>query len=153
MSEIEKNNSYSEVFAILNKLCIEDYNKIPKEIIKAIEINRNPSYIFEYDTSKTLDEQNVSKYAKTIIAILFRDYWASPNQREKILKKEEQDSLLDELEKQKIYSYDNLFNGRQKKKNIDIDENSTIQENKELLVIEKKWYIRAWHKILKIFRR
>ena len=38
-----------------------------------------------------MKEQKTSKIAKTIIAILFRDYWATPYQRERILAKEQQE--------------------------------------------------------------
>ena len=32
-------------------------------------------YFFEYNPKKSLDEQNVSPLAKSIIAILYEDYW------------------------------------------------------------------------------
>ena len=57
MSVSDMSNCYSEVISILNKVCEEDYNKIPKDIIETIRMNANPSYTFKYNPSKTLDEQ------------------------------------------------------------------------------------------------
>ena len=37
--------------------------------------NQKRGYFFEYDPKKSLDEQNVSPLAKSIIAILYEDYW------------------------------------------------------------------------------
>ena len=47
--------------------------------------NANTEYQFCYNPTKTLAEQNVSKKAKSIIALLYRDYCASSEQRRKIL--------------------------------------------------------------------
>ena len=88
---LEYANAYSEVLEILSYLSKEDYDKIPKEKIDFFETKCNKNYKFYYDMNKTLDEQDVSKKAKIIIAILFRDYWATDKQREKIKAKEEYD--------------------------------------------------------------
>ena len=51
--------AYSEVLEILKHIPIEDYNKIPKTKIELFKINANNEYTFNYDPSKTLEEQNV----------------------------------------------------------------------------------------------
>ena len=62
----------------------------------------NNDHTFCYDTTKTLDEQNVSKTAKAIIAILFRDYWATEIQKQKITAKQNYDrQSLEEKKKEK----------------------------------------------------
>ena len=83
--------------------------------IDLFEKNANKNYNFQYDTNLTLDEQNVSKRAKAIIAILFRDYWATPEQREKILAKQNYDRIQIEKNKQKQYNVDNIFKNKEKK--------------------------------------
>lgn len=84
MVDIQYANAYTEVLEILKYISQEDYNKVPKEKINMFEHNANREYIFDYDSNKTLEEQNVSKTARAIIAILFRDYWATEEQRNKI---------------------------------------------------------------------
>ncbi len=114
MISMEYSNAYSEVLEILKYISIEDYNKIPKSKIKLFETNSNKNYKFEYNPEKTLDEQNVSPIGKTIIAILFRDYWATDKQREKILLKEQNDRLKIEEEKRNLYNPNNIFNSNKK---------------------------------------
>jgi len=46
---------------------------------------------FKYDVSKTLYEQHVSKISKTIIANLFKEYWATLYQKGRIKAKEDYD--------------------------------------------------------------
>lgn len=114
MINIEYANAYSEVLEILKYISKEDYEKIPISKIQLFETNQNKEYIFEYNPNKTLEEQNVSKKAKAIIAILFRDYWATNEQKNKIIKKQTYDrQLLEEQKKDymilKIYLRKNLL--------------------------------------------
>lgn len=98
MADIQYANAYTEVLDILKYISKEDYEKIPKSKIKVFEENSNKNYSFTYDKNKTLDEQNVSEITKAIIAILFRDYWATKEQRYVIIKKQRE--AREEQEKQ-----------------------------------------------------
>ena len=102
----EYSNAYTEVYEILKYIPKVDYEKLPKNMINLLKCNKNDNYVFRYDVNKTLTEQNVSKKAKTIIAIFFRDYWATSKQREIIKANEERDFKLLEEEKQKKYNID-----------------------------------------------
>ena len=109
MVDIKYANAYSEILEILKYISIEDYNKIPKDKIKLFETNSNKNYLFDYNPNLTLDEQNVSEITKIIIAILFRDYWATPKQRVFIIAKEKYDREKEDEEKRERYNSDNLF--------------------------------------------
>ena len=89
-------NACAEVVRILDYIPYRDYKKIPKDVILHYERNASKSYIFEYDINRSLDEQNVSKTAKIIIAILFRDYWATLEQKNKILSYEKFEAIKEE---------------------------------------------------------
>lgn len=78
---------YNEVVEILNHISKDDLNKIPIDMYNMFKANRDIDYRFIYDTNKTLEEQNVSKEAKTIIAILYRDYWATEKTKRKNIRK------------------------------------------------------------------
>ena len=98
MIDIVYANAYKEVIEVLKHVSKEDYDKIPQDKINLFKKCANENYNFTYDINKTLDEQNVSKKAKTIIAILYRDYWATDEQRKKIKAKEQYD--IEIIEKQ-----------------------------------------------------
>lgn len=100
---INESNSYSEVLEVLKNMSKEDYEKVPKEMIDMFEEYSNKDYEFVYDIEKNFEEQNISKDAKLILAILFRDYWATPEQKEKIIAKQNYDRLQMEKEKQVKY--------------------------------------------------
>lgn len=126
MVSVEYANAYSEVLEILKYISKEDYEKIPSSKIELFETNHNKEYIFKYNPNKTLDEQNVSKTAKAIIAILFRDYWATELQKEKIIAKQNYDRMQLEAKEKERYNSDNIFKNNKKKIILD----ATEQEQK-----------------------
>lgn len=110
-----KKNSYTEVYTILQDLNEEEYNKIPVEVIEAIKINRNEEYNYELDDELELKEQPMLLETKAILFNLFRDYLATPEQRKKILKMQNEERQKEELKKQQKYDVDIFKNRRNKR--------------------------------------
>ena len=108
--------AYSEVLEILKHIPREDYNKIPKNKIELFEAYADHNDTFKYDTSKTLEEQNVSDITKGIIILLFRDYWATESQRKKIIAKQNYDRMKSEEKKKEKYHIDIFQNVEDTKK-------------------------------------
>lgn len=142
-------NACAEVVRILDYIPYRDYRKIPKEVILHYEKNANKNYNFEYDTKLSLDEQNVSKTAKTIIAIFFRDYWATTEQKNRILNYEKYENIKEEEIKSKKYNPDNLF------KKVNKQEKNIKQSNLNnvaMVKYEESMLKKIWNKILSIFK-
>lgn len=141
MVNIEYANAYSEVLEILKYISKEEYNKIPKSLIEVYEKNANKNHYFNYNPSKTLEEQNASTITKCVIAILFRDYWATETQREEIIKKQKYKRSLIEEEKRTRYNVDNIFKNKER-----------IEDNNKLTIIHKeKWYTKIVRWVRKLF--
>lgn len=102
--------AFTEVYEILNYLEEENYNKIPKDIIKAIEENRDIEYEFFIDESIPFYEQDILEETKALLFNLYRDYLSSSKMREKIIQyQKEEINQLEKLKKDK-YRYEDLFN-------------------------------------------
>lgn len=145
MIDIEYQNACAEVLEILKYVSKEDLEKIPKDMIEALEVDKNENYNFKYDINKTLNEQNISKKAKTIIAIFFRDYWATQHQKDVILVNERADRAKKEAELREKYHPDKIFS-----KNQVADE--TIKENTELIEYqERNIFIKIIYQLKEIF--
>lgn len=141
-------NAYSEVLEILQHISLEEFNKIPKEMIDTFKKNANTEYRFEYNPNKTLKQQNVSKKARYIIAILFRDYWATPFQKERIEEMEKYDLQKRENQKTKKYNPDNIF------KNKQIQDEQVLGTHTELVEYKKqKWHQKLFIKILRLLKK
>lgn len=147
MVNVEYANAYSEVLEILKFISKEDYEKIPASKIELFKLNSNKEYKFTYNPEKTLDEQNVSKRAKAIIGILFRDYWATEIQREKIIRKQKNDRLILEEQKKLLYDTENIF----KKQDI-CGETEVKEEVTEMVVYKANFITKFFNKIKKFLK-
>ena len=145
MENIEYAIAYSEVLEILKYIPTEDYNKIPKSKIELFENNADKEYKFKYNPNITLNEQNVSKRAKAIIAILFRDYWATETQRKKIIAKQKYDRFQMEKDKESKYNPDNLFKNKISKVETEITENTVamVEYQESIFTKIKNWFKRT----------
>lgn len=147
MVDIQYANAYTEVLEILKNISQEDYNKVPKEKINLFEHNANKEYIFDYDSTKTLEEQNVSKIARAIIAILFRDYWATDEQRNKI--KAFQNNKRQQIEEENKQKYNtDIFKNRM---NIANESQSGQAENMQLVEYKENIFKRILGFFKKMF--
>lgn len=145
MVDIQYANAYTEVLEILKNISQEDYNKVPKEKINLFEHNANKEYIFDYDSTKTLEEQNVSKTARAIIAILFRDYWATDEQRNKI--KAFQNNKRHQIDEENRQKYNtDIFKNRN-----NITTESITEKSENMQLVEYKENI--FKRILGFFKK
>ena len=104
-----RSNAYTEVYTILEDLNEEEYNKIPPEIIETIKANRNEQYNYELDDEVELKEQPMLPETKAILFNLFRDYLATPEQKQKIIKMQNEERQKNEEKKKQNYCNINMF--------------------------------------------
>lgn len=120
-----RKNAYAEVYTILQELNEEEYNKIPPEVIKTIEANRNEEYEYELDDELELKDQPMLSETKAILFNLFRDYLATPEQKAKIIRMQNEARQKNELKKQQMYNIDVFAN--KPKENLTENNNETMQ--------------------------
>ena len=150
MIDIKYANAFSEVLEILKYIPKNEYEKIPFEMIEVFEDNSNIDYIVEYNPNIDLSNQNISKEARTIIAILFRDYWATKIQQSKILKKEKSDLYISEETKKEKYNYETLFKTNNIEKEQEQKQENKIQET-SLIEYKENFFERFKKFLLKLF--
>lgn len=126
--------AYKEVIEVLKYVPEESVNKIPQIMINTFKAKMDKKYNFTVDINKSFEEQNLLEETKAIFANIFRDYWATPYQRERIEAKEKYDRQKEEEEKKVKYNSDNIFIKRDK---VDVKE-STAETNITNLPIEVK---------------
>ncbi len=136
-------NAYTEVYEIIKQLDEEEYNKIPSEVIKAIEENRNTEYEFDLDEDIELKDQELLPETKAILFNLFRDYLSTAEQKEKIIKMQVEERRKNEQNKSEQYNLDIFAN---KPKNRDIRE-----EHIELIEYKENIFKRILNKIRQFF--
>ncbi|MBR6033638.1 MAG: hypothetical protein IKP28_02715 [Clostridia bacterium] len=128
----EYSKAYTEVLEILKHVPDKDVQKIPKEKLDFYKNNMDKDYDYKLDMTKEFEVQEMSEITKAILANIFRDYWATPEQKERIELKEKHDLEKLEEEKREKYNPDDIFKNK---------EQETAVENTNLPVkIEKETF-------------
>ncbi len=122
--------AYKEVIEILKYVPQESVNKIPKTMLETFEKKMDKDYVFNVDINKSFKEQNLLEETKDIFAVIFRDYWATPYQRERIKAKEKYDRQKIEEEKANKYNPDDIFKNKEKD-NVVENNNLPVEIKKE----------------------
>ena len=147
MSEINK-KAVSEVIDILKHSEIEVTQKIPKKFIEFLTKNSDRDYIPNIDYSEENWENSIEEDAKVLIALIYRDYIMSEEEKEK----EKEEAEKQEQEIREKYNPDNLFKKNLKIENEKSQDDTEQEVQKSLLIIkEEKWYERIINKIKEIF--
>ena len=123
-----RKNAYTEVYTILQDLDEEEYNKIPPEVIETLDANRNKEYEYFLDDELELKDQPMLPETKAILFNLFRDYLATPEQKTKIIRMQNEARQKNELKKQQMYNTD-VFANKSINKTTKVDENEVKKSN------------------------
>lgn len=142
-----RENAYTEVYTILKELNEEEYSKIPPEVLETIEENMNKEYEFMLDDELELKEQQMLPETKAILFNLFRDYLATTEQKEKIIKMQNEERQKKELKKQHNYNVD-VFQNKTKisTKTIENQDNELIEYRESIFtkIVNKikNWFVK-----------
>lgn len=151
-------DSYEEVYQILTHLKINEYEKIPTNIVYYYKTHRSKNYKFMYDYNKGYNEQIISKNALKILYKIYYNYILSD-----IDKKKFEDILkLKEKTKQTTINKENMKTNMTKQQNSDIFFNKSIKiepknniqeenkENNKLTKYEENIFTKIKNIIIKI---
>lgn len=125
-------DGFAEVDMILNYVDEESSEKIPESFKKFIKENKS-NYIAQINPDKALNEQNLLYETKVILSVMYRDFWSTEEEREKLITEEKEE--LQKLEKEKLklekqkYVYNDLFKDRKIKRNISANTNTNVNTN------------------------
>ena len=118
---------------VLNHLNEEELEKIPYEIRESIKQNKDTEYAWNYDSSKSLNEQELDRKVIAMLSYLNMEY----------LLNEEQKKLMEDMHKfnekkiQEELSYGNDMEDIFKKKTVNNEiENKTLP----IEIKQEKWY-------------
>ena len=139
MLELRYRNAFKEVDEILKYTDIDLVNKIPKKFINFLRENMNNNYEFNVQEGLHLNKQKLSEEANNILALIYRDYWATEEEKEEFRKKDEEERKLNEEKLKHIFD---------RKDNEQIEE----KKNNQLIKIEHESFIkRLFSKIKRFF--
>ena len=137
--------AYTEVLEVIKYFPEEEYAKIPEEKIKFYKNNMDKYYDFTINPEIDLSEQNISPEANAVIVNLFRDYFATEEQKIKIKEIIDLNQKKEEQEKREKYNPNDIF------KNVEKYENTNTEtSNTALIEYKESFFTRFKNFIFKI---
>lgn len=133
--------AFVEVDEILKLMPIDLISKIPVQFRQVISENKAKNY--KVDIKEPLDEENLKEETVIILGLIYRDFLASPEEREELQIQDAEELRKIEEELQQKYDIDNIFKNRKLTKN---NENST-----GLVVYKNQSIIKKLFNIIKGF--
>ena len=129
---------YVDISIIIKMMPIEMREKISKSFINFIEKNKSNNYVSNINPKIPIREQNIRKETKEMLGIIYRDYLCSNEERNKLLKQEEQEIKQYEEELRQKYDPNDIFKNKQKEYNYEKEKvNVAMAEYKKETLIEK----------------
>lgn len=126
----EFSDASAEIIEILKYLPQSDVEKVPQKLRSFFIKVANNNYVTKIDPNKSMQEQKIKEKTKDLIAVLYRNYWCSEEERTSLDKKLiENDKKYEEILREK-YNLDNIFEVKAKVKEEHKEE---IKEEKELI--------------------
>ena len=147
----EASAEINEIFKYLPK---EEVEKIPSKLRDFFKEVSSKDYVTNINPNMPLDKQQIKEKTKDIIALIYRNYWCSEEERKELDQKLIENDKKFEEELREKYNPDNIF-----KNNVTTTkkEESEVKEEKieQSLVPQEtgKWYQRFLDMVKKWFKK
>lgn len=138
----------AEIDEILKYLPTEYVEKIPAKLREFFNKAKKEGYVSTIDPYKQLDEQELKPKTKTLLTVIYRNYWCNEEERAELDKILIENDRKYEEELRERYNPDNIF----KKSEIIEEKVETIQENLPV-VVKENIFIRVWNFIKNMLKR
>lgn len=142
--------AHVELYEIIKNITEKEKLKIPETFINNLVKNSDDNYIFQYDKSKNILEQNLMNETKALLIQMYIKYIAPEEEKE--LWKDYNRICLNDIEKEKNnkYNYENLFKDQY---NSVKPINKTVTNELSLVEYKESILKKIWNKILSIFKK
>ena len=137
----------AEINEILKYLPEEYVRKIPTKLREFFKKVKDKDYITNIEPNKPLDEQNIKPKTKTLLTILYREYWCNEEEKAELDKILMGNDKKYEAELREKYNPDNIFKNKHE---TEISEEE-ILENTNNLPAEIKESL--FKKVINFFKR
>ena len=136
--------AFAEVDEILKMMPIDLLSKIPSKFRQVISENKSNDYIV--NIKEPLEEEQLKEETIVILGLIYRDFLASPEEREELQLKDAEELKKIEQEMQEKYDIQNIFEKRKTSKIEYEEQNST-----DLIIYKKQGFVSRLFDLIKGF--
>ena len=143
----------SEVYQIIEYMEPELKEKIPEKLINQIAEKRDKDYVFKYDTTKSLLDQDMYDESKHLISAIYINYVCDDEEKREILNICSENDKKYEEELRKKYDVNNLFSSNKSSESEEKIEEYGENISKLIEQKEKGLFAKIWDKIKALFNK
>ena len=136
--------AFAEVDEILKMMPIDLLSKIPSKFRQVISENKSNDYIV--NIKEPLEEEQLKEETIVILGLIYRDFLASPEEREELQLRDAEELKRIEQEMQEKYDMQNIFDKRKTSKIENEEQNST-----DLIIYKKQGFVSRLIDLIKGF--
>ena len=129
--------AYKEIYRIIEHSEKEIQDKMPRKFMNVIETAMSKEYEPNIDYSISINEQKLMPETFAIMAIIYRDFICSKEEKNILLEKENKELKKIEQEKIDLYNPDNIFKNRNRRENSnekdDVDCTNMVKYKESIL--------------------
>lgn len=134
----------TEITEILSYLPNEYIQKIPKKLRDFFEKVKSNNYISKINPYKPLEKQDIKPKTKTLLVILYRNYWCDEEEKERIDRLLIENDRKYEKELREKYNPDNLFKNRNHK-------TDTVNDTLDMIEYKESFLTKFINKFKSVF--
>ena len=143
--DINYQEAFTEVDEIFKIMPIDLLSKIPAQFRRTISENKSKDYNIKI--KEPLEENALKKETIVILGLIYRDFLASPEEREELQLKDAEDLQKIEEQMKEQYDVNKIFEKRNEK-------NIEVEDNTELILYKKQGFIKRFFNLIKgIFKK
>ena len=127
---------YKEIYEILKYIPKNELAKLPNGFIKFIEKNMDKNYVYKVENIRDFEKQQMLKGTRTILAILYRDYWATQQKKQEIIARDKKQIKEKQEADRKKYDIETILankreqvNTNEQKDGIEVSVTYEVLEN------------------------
>ena len=140
--------AFAEVLEVIKNSNQRILEKIPKKFITFLNENKDNNYIVKIDFTDENWDDSIKQETQAILALIYRDYIVSQEERARLLTEEKEEQIRIENELREKYNPDNLFKKQDQVKNTE----EVMTEEVAMVEYKESIFKRFINKIKSIFK-
>lgn len=142
--------AFAEVLEVIKNSNDNIKKRIPQKFIAFLEKNKDDNYIVKIDFNNVNWDDSLKSETLAVLALIYRDYIISQEERKKLLIEEQEELIKIENELREKYNPDNVFVNRNQKleneQDINTNETKMIEYSESIFTKIKKWLKNLFNK-------
>ena len=127
-----------DVLDILSHMSSSEQEKVSRKFVEFLKDNSSEDYVSNLDYTKSLDQMELSEEARGLIAIMYRNYWCTAEEKQALDAKFIEIEVKKQEELRERFNPDSVFGNESETESISGSSSSVSTEETSIVSTDKK---------------